>query len=69
MAELQRVQQDVAVGPGSLLIVDNYRAVHGRRPFTARYDGTDRWLKKLTVSRNLRQNLNGYALRHPRVIV
>ncbi|MFE6226456.1 MULTISPECIES: guanitoxin biosynthesis L-enduracididine beta-hydroxylase GntD [unclassified Streptomyces] len=69
MAELQRVQQDVAVGPGSLLLVDNYRAVHGRRPFTARYDGTDRWLKKLTVSRNLRQNLNGYALRHPRVIV
>ncbi|MFD5766400.1 guanitoxin biosynthesis L-enduracididine beta-hydroxylase GntD [Streptomyces sp. NPDC127049] len=69
MAELQRVQQDIAVGPGSLLLVDNYRAVHGRRPFTARYDGTDRWLKKLTVSRNLRQNLNGYALQHPRVIV
>ncbi|MEU2790656.1 guanitoxin biosynthesis L-enduracididine beta-hydroxylase GntD [Streptomyces sp. NPDC007100] len=69
MAELQRVQQDVAVGPGSLLIVDNYRAVHGRRPFTARYDGTDRWLKKLTVSRNLRQHFNGYAFDHPRVIV
>ncbi|MFD3624614.1 guanitoxin biosynthesis L-enduracididine beta-hydroxylase GntD [Streptomyces sp. DSM 116494] len=69
MAELNRVQQDVAVAPGSLLIVDNYRAVHGRRPFTARYDGTDRWLKKLTVSRNLRRNLNGYALDHPRVIV
>ncbi|MGW7418083.1 guanitoxin biosynthesis L-enduracididine beta-hydroxylase GntD [Streptomyces sp. NPDC054863] len=69
MAELQRVQQDIAVGPGSLLIVDNYRAVHGRRPFTARYDGTDRWLKKLTVSRNLRQNFKGYSLDHPRVIV
>ncbi len=69
MAELNRVQRDVAVGPGSLLIVDNYRAVHGRRPFTARYDGTDRWLKKLTVSRNLRRNLSGYALEHPRVIV
>ncbi|MEG3629928.1 guanitoxin biosynthesis L-enduracididine beta-hydroxylase GntD [Streptomyces poriticola] len=69
MAELHRVQQDVPVGPGSLLIVDNYRAVHGRRPFTARYDGTDRWLKKLTVSRNLRRNFSGYALDHPRVIV
>ncbi|MGW4024218.1 guanitoxin biosynthesis L-enduracididine beta-hydroxylase GntD [Streptomyces sp. NPDC005009] len=69
MAELSRVQQDVAVAPGSLLIVDNYRAVHGRRPFTARYDGNDRWLKKLTVSRNLRRNLSGYALDHPRVIV
>ncbi|MBT3153770.1 TauD/TfdA family dioxygenase [Streptomyces sp. CHD11] len=69
MAELHRVQRDVAVAPGSLLIVDNYRAVHGRRSFTARYDGTDRWLKKLTVSRNLRRNLSGYALDHPRVIV
>ncbi|GAB2724284.1 guanitoxin biosynthesis L-enduracididine beta-hydroxylase GntD [Streptomyces bullii] len=69
MAELQRVQQDVVVGPGSLLVVDNYRAVHGRRPFTARYDGTDRWLKKLTVSRNLRRNFSGYALDHHRVIV
>ncbi|MFP3987347.1 guanitoxin biosynthesis L-enduracididine beta-hydroxylase GntD [Streptomyces sp. E11-3] len=69
MDELQRAQQDVVVGPGSLLIVDNYRAVHGRRPFTARYDGTDRWLKKLTVSRNLRRNASGYALGHHRVIV
>lgn len=69
MAELQRVQQDIAVGPGSLLLVDNYRAVHGRRPFTARYDGTDRWLKKLTVSRNLRRNFSGYALDSHRVIV
>ncbi|HEU5352820.1 MAG TPA: guanitoxin biosynthesis L-enduracididine beta-hydroxylase GntD [Actinocrinis sp.] len=55
MAELERVQQDVVVAPGSLLIVDNYLAVHGRRPFGVRYDGTDRWLKKLTVKRNLRR--------------
>ncbi|MGO4750204.1 guanitoxin biosynthesis L-enduracididine beta-hydroxylase GntD [Streptomyces sp. 2MCAF27] len=69
MDELWRVQREIVVGPGSLLIVDNYRAVHGRRAFTPRYDGTDRWLKKLTVSRNLRRNLSGYALEHPRVIV
>lgn len=55
MAELERVQRDVVVGPGSLLVVDNYLAVHGRRPFRVRYDGTDRWLKKLTVKRNLRR--------------
>jgi Fe(II)/alpha-ketoglutarate-dependent arginine beta-hydroxylase len=69
MDELQRVQRNVSVGPGSLLIVDNYRAVHGRLPFTPRYDGTDRWLKKLTVSRNLRRHASGYALEHHRVIV
>ena len=36
MAELERVQQDVVVGPGTLLVVDNYLAVHGRRPFDVR---------------------------------
>jgi L-asparagine oxygenase len=54
MAALVQVQQDVVVQPGSLLVIDNHVAVHGRRPFRARYDGTDRWLKKLLVSRDLR---------------
>ncbi|MFD8785188.1 guanitoxin biosynthesis L-enduracididine beta-hydroxylase GntD [Kitasatospora sp. NPDC059599] len=69
MAELTRVQQEVVVGPGTLLVVDNYQAAHGRRSFKARYDGTDRWLKKITVSRNLRRNLAGYAPDRHRVIV
>jgi L-asparagine oxygenase len=68
MAELERVQQDVVVGPGSLLVVDNYVAVHGRRSFPARYDGTDRWLKKITVSRNLRKGLTVPGDSSPRVI-
>ena len=63
MAELERVQQEVVVDPGTLLIIDNYLAVHGRQPFRSRYDGTDRWLKKLTVSRNLRRGL-GLASEH-----
>lgn len=54
IAELDAAQQDVVVGQGSLLIVDNFRAVHGRRAFKARFDGTDRWLKKIVVSRDLR---------------
>ncbi|MGW7488588.1 guanitoxin biosynthesis L-enduracididine beta-hydroxylase GntD [Streptomyces sp. NPDC054786] len=69
MAELTRVQQEIAVGPGSLLVVDNYRAAHGRRAFRARFDGADRWLKKLTVSRNLRRGLAGYRSDLRRVIV
>lgn len=55
MTALEKVQHDVVVDRGTLLIVDNYLAVHGRRPFGASYDGTDRWLKKSTVSRNLRR--------------
>jgi L-asparagine oxygenase len=69
MAELERVQQDVVVGAGSLLVVDNYVAAHGRASFPARYDGTDRWLKKITVSRNLRKGLTSPGGSGPRVIV
>lgn len=55
MAELERVQLSLVVEQGSLLIVDNYLAVHGRKPFPARYDGRDRWLKRMIVSRDLRK--------------
>ncbi|MFJ2159148.1 MULTISPECIES: guanitoxin biosynthesis L-enduracididine beta-hydroxylase GntD [unclassified Streptomyces] len=54
--ELERVQQDVVVEAGTLLVVDNYLAVHGRRAFTARYDGADRWLQKAVVARDLRKS-------------
>ncbi|WP_030785453.1 guanitoxin biosynthesis L-enduracididine beta-hydroxylase GntD [Streptomyces sp. NRRL S-920] len=63
MEELERVQHSVVVDQGSLLVIDNYLAVHGRKPFRARYDGTDRWLKRMIVSRDLRKgaavNLSG----------
>ncbi|GGQ73912.1 TauD/TfdA family dioxygenase [Streptomyces pilosus] len=48
--ELDRAQRDVVVGEGDVLIVDNYRAVHGRRAFRPRFDGTDRWLKRISVA-------------------
>lgn len=54
--QLRSAQQDVALRPGELLIIDNYRAVHGRRPFRARYDGRDRWLKRIGVTRDLRKS-------------
>jgi hypothetical protein len=38
-----------ALRPGQLLLIDNDVAVHGRAPFTARYDGTDRWLKRVNI--------------------
>jgi L-asparagine oxygenase len=47
--ELERVAVDVALGAGEVLVVDNDVAVHGRQPFQARYDGTDRWLKRVSV--------------------
>ncbi|MEV7026804.1 guanitoxin biosynthesis L-enduracididine beta-hydroxylase GntD [Kitasatospora sp. NPDC093558] len=54
--ELERHLVGVALGAGDLLVVDNYRAVHGRSAFRARFDGTDRWLKKAVVTRDLRKS-------------
>ncbi|MGW5867831.1 TauD/TfdA family dioxygenase [Streptomyces sp. NPDC055239] len=39
----------VPLEPGDLLVVDNDAVVHGRVAFRARYDGTDRWLKRVLV--------------------
>ncbi|WP_312885539.1 TauD/TfdA family dioxygenase [Streptomyces physcomitrii] len=47
--ELARVSVAVNLEPGDVLVVDNDVVVHGRVPFKARYDGTDRWLKRASV--------------------
>jgi len=53
---IERSIADVVLEPGDLIILDNAHAVHGRRPFTARFDGTDRWLKRINVTRDLRKS-------------
>jgi alpha-ketoglutarate-dependent taurine dioxygenase len=55
-AEINRNIQDVTLTPGDLLFMDNYKAIHGRKPFTARFDGTDRWLKRTNITRDLRSS-------------
>jgi hypothetical protein len=47
--ELDRVAVEVTLDAGDVLVIDNDVAVHGRQPFQARYDGTDRWLKRVSV--------------------
>ena len=46
---------DLSLNPGELLVVDNYEVVHGRRSFQAKYDGTDRWYKRINVIRDIRR--------------
>jgi hypothetical protein len=43
----------ILLQPGDLLLVDNLRATHGRNNFKAFFDGQDRWLQRLYVTRNL----------------
>lgn len=60
--------REVVVMPGEILFIDNYRAVHGRRPFRARYDGTDRWLKRINITRDLRKSRAFRATSESRVV-
>ena len=48
--------QNVSLAPGEIMIIDNLRSVHGRRPFTARYNGTDRWLRVVHATADLRRS-------------
>jgi alpha-ketoglutarate-dependent taurine dioxygenase len=48
-----RCHTSVALEAGDLLIIDNNLAVHGRTPFAARFDGTDRWVQRAFVVSDL----------------
>lgn len=56
VAEVDEKIRDIALDAGEFCFIDNFQAVHGRRPFEARFDGTDRWLKRINVVRDLRKS-------------
>jgi Fe(II)/alpha-ketoglutarate-dependent arginine beta-hydroxylase len=47
---------DIVLRPGDCLYLDNFRVAHGRAVYAPRYDGTDRWLKRLTITSYLRKS-------------
>ncbi|GHF94810.1 MULTISPECIES: guanitoxin biosynthesis L-enduracididine beta-hydroxylase GntD [Amycolatopsis] len=55
-AAVDAAMSGVVLSPGEICFIDNYRVVHGRKPFRARFDGTDRWLRRLNVARDLRKS-------------
>jgi Fe(II)/alpha-ketoglutarate-dependent arginine beta-hydroxylase len=59
---------DLVLQPGDFCFVDNYKAVHGRKPFQARYDGTDRWLKRINITRDLRKSRSARVPHSLRII-
>ncbi len=54
-ARLAEAAERVVLSPGEAAFIDNYRVIHGRDTFTPRYDGTDRWLKRTSMVRDLRR--------------
>jgi L-asparagine oxygenase len=65
---LERQLVPIVLRPGEILFIDNYRAVHGRQPFAARFDGTDRWLKRVNITRDLRRSRQARSSATDRVL-
>lgn len=42
--------EGVWLGGGDMLLLNQNKATHGRSPYKARYDGTDRWLQRTYVN-------------------
>jgi hypothetical protein len=52
-AILFKNKTSLVLQPGDLVMIDNNRAVHGRSAFQAYYDGQDRYLYRLFITRDL----------------
>lgn len=59
----------IVLQPGDYCFIDNYRAVHGRKAFKANYDGNDRWLKRINITKDLRKSRSARATSISRVIL
>jgi L-asparagine oxygenase len=67
-AAIEQAVEPVVLRPGDCCFIDNLRAVHGRSPFEARFDGKDRWLKRLNITRDLRGSREARLSSSARVI-
>lgn len=59
----QSIKQ-IVLKTGDLLILNNKTTIHGRLPFQARYDGTDRWVQRILAIETLppKTHLNGCVI-------
>lgn len=55
VAHLDAHVYDLVLDQGDLYFLDNRNVAHGRRSFRPRYDGRDRWLKRVNLVEDLRR--------------
>lgn len=65
---IQKNLKRVVLSAGDYLLLNNKISVHGRMPFRARYDGTDRWIKRLNITRDLSKSRELRASAEDRII-
>jgi hypothetical protein len=66
---LRRNAVPVILETGDCFYLDNFRAVHGREAYTPRYDGKDRWLKRIYITRDLRKSRSLRDKAESRIII
>ncbi len=67
-SKVDEVLEDRALEPGDICFIDNFQSVHGRKPFKARFDGSDRWMKRINVARDLRKSRESRLSASARVV-
>lgn len=50
---IKNCTQEIVLNTGDLLVIDNRKTIHGRRPFQPRYNGTDRWVQRVLIRKKL----------------
>jgi alpha-ketoglutarate-dependent taurine dioxygenase len=53
-AILKKNECSITLGAGDCFYIDNYRAAHGRGRYFPRFDGADRWYRRVYISKDLR---------------
>jgi L-asparagine oxygenase len=56
--------KEVVLKTGDLLVINNDCTIHGRKPFRPRYDGTDRWVQRMLVIREMppSEHIDGHMI-------
>jgi alpha-ketoglutarate-dependent taurine dioxygenase len=56
--------KEIVLETGDLLVIDNNKTIHGRKPFQPRYDGTDRWVQRMLVRKQKppTKEINGHTV-------
>jgi Fe(II)/alpha-ketoglutarate-dependent arginine beta-hydroxylase len=67
-AEVTAKLQSIVLQPGEMLFLDNRRVVHGREVLHARFDGRDRWLRRVWTTSDIRKSRHRRSSAHDRAI-
>lgn len=65
---LEQSRRRCPLATDDFVFLNNHRVVHARTSFTARYDGTDRWLKRINITHDLRKSADLRRPATPRLI-